>query len=125
MMDRSFEVFMKNNRKIIYILIAFFAILAIGVIGYSILLKASFLHALYMTVITISTVGYKEISVMTPEAKMFSIVIIFLGLSFVGYIFTNIASFLLEGNIKEIVHMRRLKNKMNTLSNHCILCGAG
>jgi len=89
------------------------------------LLQASFLDALYMTVITISTVGYKEISVMTPEAKMFFIVVIFLGLSFVGYIFTNIASFLLEGNIKEIVHMRRLKNKMNTLSNHCILCGAG
>jgi voltage-gated potassium channel len=116
---------MKSRQKIIYIFVAFIAILFIGVIGYGQLLHVSFIDALYMTVITISTVGYKEITVMTPEAKVFSIIIIFLGLSFVGYLFTNIATFLVDGNMNEIFQRRRLKNKMNTLTNHCILCGAG
>lgn len=116
---------MKSRQKIIYIFVAFIAILFIGVIGYGQLLHVSFIDALYMTVITISTVGYKEITVMTPEAKLFSIIIIFLGLSFVGYLFTNIATFLVDGNMNEIFQRRRLKNKMNTLTNHCILCGAG
>ncbi|MHB1151057.1 MAG: potassium channel family protein [Eubacteriales bacterium] len=116
---------MKDYKRIIVVFIVLIMILVTGVVGYGYLLKVSFLDALYMTVITISTVGYKEIADMTPEAKMFSIFIIFLGLSFVGYLFTSIAAFLLEGNMKKIIQKRRLRNKMSSLENHYIICGAG
>lgn len=99
-------------------------ILVIGVIGYGILLHVSVLDALYMTVITISTVGYKEIAPMTPAAKLFTIVIIFASLSFVGYLFTNLVSFFVKVNIKDTIRFRRLKNKMQSLKDHYILCGA-
>jgi voltage-gated potassium channel len=62
---------------------------------------------------------------MTPEAKLFSIIIIFLGLSFVGYLFTSIASFFVEGDMRGILRRRRLKNAMDALSGHYIICGAG
>ncbi len=116
---------MKDYKRIIVVFIVLIMILVTGVVGYGYLLRVSFLDALYMTVITISTVGYKEIADMTPEAKLFSMLIIFLGLSFVGYLFTSIASFLLEGNMKKIIQKRRLRNKMSSLENHYIICGAG
>jgi len=116
---------MKEHQKLLTIFIAFILILIIGVIGYSQLLQVPIIDALYMTVITISTVGYQEVAEMTPEAKLFSILIIFMGLSFVGYLFTNILSFFIEGNVREVLRKRRLKNRMDTLTNHYILCGAG
>jgi heme O synthase-like polyprenyltransferase len=79
-----------DNKKLLTIAIAFVLIVLLGVLGYSRLLHVSLLDALYMTIITISTVGYKEIADMTPEAKLFSILIIFFGLTFVGYLFTSI-----------------------------------
>lgn len=106
---------MKDQHKLIVISISFIMIIVIGVIGYSLLLQVSFVDALYMTVITISTVGYKEIADMTPEAKLFSIVIIFLGISFVGYLFTSAATFFMDGNMKEIMRKRRLKIKNEIL----------
>lgn len=116
---------MNDYKKLIVVFIALIMILVVGVIGYSTFLNVNLLDALYMTVITISTVGFQEVAVMTPEAKLFSILIIFLGLSFVGYLFTSLAAFLLEGSMKEILKKRRINNKMKSLENHYILCGAG
>jgi voltage-gated potassium channel len=115
----------RDSRRLIIMITIFIVIMIIGVVGYSHLLQVTFLDALYMTVITISTVGYKEIADMTPEAKLFSIVIIFLGLSFVGYLFTSIVSLFVDGNLREAVQRRRLKSRMETLDNHYIICGAG
>ncbi len=116
---------MKDKRRLLVIITAFILIMVIGVIGYGYLLGIGFIDALYMTVITISTVGFQEVAAMTPEAKLFSVIIIFVGLTFVGYLFTSAASFLLEGSLQEIVTRRRLRSKMKTLENHYILCGAG
>lgn len=116
---------MKEYKRLIAVFGVLILILAVGVIGYSQLLRLSFLDALYMTVITISTVGYKEVAEMTPQAKLFTIFIIFLGLSFVGYLFTSVTVFVLEGNMKKIFKTGRLKKKMNALEDHYILCGAG
>ena len=116
---------MREHRKILLILVLFILILLLGVIGYSVLLGVGILDALYMTVITLSTVGYKEVAVMTPEAKLFSIVIILFGLSFVGYLFTSIATLLMDGDMRAIVRRRRMRSKMQNLENHYILCGAG
>ncbi len=116
---------MKNYGKQILLVFMLLMILVIGVIGYTTLLHVSVLDALYMTVITISTVGYKEIAFMSPAAKIFTIVIIFLSLSFVGYLFTNLVSFFVKVNLKDTIRFRRMKNKMQSLSDHYILCGAG
>lgn len=116
---------MKTGRKLILIIVMLFVIFVVGVTGYMILLHVGFVDALYMTVITISTVGFGEVAVMNDAAKLFSIVVIFGGLSVVGYSFTSIVSFFFEGNVKDAWRKKRMAGKISELKNHYIICGAG
>ncbi len=100
-------------------------LLLFGTIGYVYILDVTILDALYMTVITLSTVGFREIVDLTPAAKIFTIIIIFGGLSTAAYAFTNLASFLLEGKLNDILRRRKMENKIAALKDHYILCGAG
>lgn len=98
----------RNNISILIILLA--SLIITGTIGYKILLDLSFIDALYMTVITISTVGYGEIGEMNIEAKMFSIILIFVSLGTVGYLFSTIVSSLLEGDIRKAWRRRKMES---------------
>lgn len=112
-----------KNFKIIYIMLI--SIILLGTFGYSNLLNVSILDGLYMTVITISSVGYKEVAEMTDAAKLFSIVIIFLGVGTLGYALTNIALVIVEGNINHFWRKRRMEAEISKISNHIVICGAG
>ncbi|HOP11114.1 MAG TPA: potassium channel protein [Oscillospiraceae bacterium] len=116
---------MKNKRKFILVVFLLFAIIITGVIGYMLLLKVNFVDALYMTVITISTVGYGEVGVMTDSAKLFSVFIIFAGLSMVGYGLTSLVSLFFEGEFKSAWRRKRMETKIQEIKNHYIVCGAG
>ncbi|MBV1758290.1 MAG: potassium channel protein [Dethiosulfatibacter sp.] len=116
---------MDKNRKFLLILLAFISVIGIGVYGYATLLNVSFIDALYMTAITISTVGYGEVGLMTSQAKLFTIFIIFSGLSVVGYGFTSIVAFFFEGELKDAWRRRRMETRIKALKNHYIVCGAG
>jgi len=72
----------------------------------------SFLDALYMIVITISTVGFREVKDFSPAGKIFTIFIILSSLGAAAYVFTNIFSFLLEGKFREIWRWRKMENKI-------------
>lgn len=111
-----------DERKIKYIL---FFILLFGTIGYQFLLNVSFIDALYMTVITISTVGYTEVGEMNPAAQLFSIFIIFLGLGTVGYGLTHLGSFFLEGSLRDNWRKKKMEANIEKLESHYILCGGG
>lgn len=116
---------MKNKRKFILILIAFITIVLTGVFGYWLLLDISFIDAIYMTAITLSTVGFGEVSQMTDTAKLFTIGIIFSGLSVVGYAVTNIVAVFFEGEFKEAWRRKRMAGRIEHLKDHYIVCGAG
>ncbi|UOO38501.1 potassium channel protein [Oscillospiraceae bacterium CM] len=116
---------MHNGRKLALVLSLLLALFVVGVTGYMFFLHVGFIDALYMTVITISTVGFSEVAKMTDAAKLFSIVIIFAGLSIVGYSFTSLVTFIFEGNIKNAWRRRRMSAKISALNSHYIVCGAG
>ena len=116
---------MNNKRKLVIIVSVLLAIILTGVCGYMILLDVNALDALYMTVITISTVGYGEVGVMTDAAKLFSILIIFAGLSAVGYGISSLVSFLFEGELRVAWRKKRMETKIQELNAHYIVCGAG
>lgn len=99
---------MESKNRLKKITIMFISIVVVGVLGYSILLEASFVDALYMTVITISTVGYKEVAEMDANAKLFSILLIFWGLGVVGYAFSTLVMMIVDGKIKEIWQGKRM-----------------
>ncbi len=104
---------MKN--KLNYVIILLVSLILTGVIGYKILLDLSFIDALYMTVITISTVGYAEVGVMDTEAKVFSILLIFVSLATVGYLFSTIMSSFLEGDLKKAWRRRKMERKITSM----------
>lgn len=116
---------MDIKRKFAFIIFLLSSVILTGVLGYVLILDLSFIDALYMTVITISTVGYKEVGYMTPEAKIFTIFIIFSGLAVFGYVITSMVALFFEGELKDAWRERTMNLKLEQLNGHYIVCGAG
>lgn len=114
-----------ENKRISFLISLLVFLLLFGTIGYKLLLEVSFLDAIYMTVITISTVGYAEVAQMDNVAKLFSIFLIFISIGTVGYLFSSIMSSFLEGDLKVIWRKKRMEKDILKLTNHYVVCGAG
>ena len=97
-------------------------ILFVGVIGYSILLNLTLLDAFYFTVVTISTVGYGEIYPTTPTSKIFTSVIILVGIGALALALETATEEILKRSVKEIVGKPEIRKP---LENHYIVCGYG
>lgn len=116
---------MAEKKKLKFIIYAFILLLVIGVAGYMILLKVDFVDALYMTVITISTVGFGEVGTTSDQSEIFSIFMIFLGVGVVGYTFTTVVAMFVEGKLTELWKGSKMEKKISALSDHYIICGSG
>lgn len=116
---------MRNKQKLFRIVFWLIAVILAGTLGYILLLRVDFIDALYMTIITISTVGFGEVGPMTDAAKLFTIFLIFAGLFVVGYGVTGLISMIFEGKLKTAWRKRRMEAKMQELKGHYIVCGAG
>ena len=116
---------MGSRQRLLTIIYALIVILCVGVIGYSLIEKWSFLDSLYMTVITLSTVGYQEVEGLSDAGRIFSVVLIIVGVGAMFYTLTTVVQYILEGNLANIWGRRRMKDKIAKLKNHVILCGYG
>lgn len=116
---------MEEKRKLKFIFYAFVLLLIIGTIGYMYFLKISFIDALYMTVITISTVGFGEVGTTSAQSEMFSVFMIFLGVGIVGYAFTTLVAMLVEGKVADLWKGSKMNKKIAALKDHYIICGSG
>ena len=114
-----------ENKRISFLISLLVFLLLFGTVGYKVLLEVSFLDAIYMTVITISTVGYAEVAQMDSVAKLFSIFLIFISIGTVGYLFSSIMSSFLEGDLKVIWRKKRMEKDILKLNDHYVVCGAG
>ena len=105
------------------------AVLIIGTIGYRIVggAETSIVDALYMTFITIATIGYGEIIDMTnkPGARIFTMIIAFAGIAITTYIFSTVTAFIVQGEMNLALRRRKMKNRIEKLSGHYIVCGLG
>ncbi|WP_054252759.1 potassium channel family protein [Neofamilia massiliensis] len=116
---------MEEKRKLKLILIAFILLLALGIVGYKFILNVSFIDALYMTVITISTVGFGEVGTTSHLSEIFSVIMIFLGVGIVGYAFTTIVAMFVEGRLGDLWKGKKMNKKISALKDHYIICGSG
>jgi voltage-gated potassium channel len=116
---------MVGTRHLIFSLSISILILALGTIGYMIIEDWPFIDALYMTVITISTVGFKEVNQVGAVGRIFTIFLVFSGVGFTLYVAAAIVQFMVEGRIRIIMGRRRLDKKIERLKNHYIVCGYG
>jgi len=116
---------MDSTRHLTISIILAFLILVIGTIGYMILEGWGFLDALYMTVITISTVGFSEVRPVDAIGRIFTMFIVLTGVGFSLYVAGAVVQFMVEGRIRQILGRRRLDRKISRLKNHYIICGYG
>ena len=113
---------MTSNLKVLLALGLMFSLLIIGTVGYAFLEGYAFIDALYMAVITLGTVGYREVQPLSEPGKMFTIFLIIAGIGTVAYAVTQVVEYL----ITTIVFRRKRMERMITkLSDHVIICGYG
>lgn len=116
---------MEEKKKLKFIFIAFVLLISFGILGYMHLLDLSFVDALYMTVITVSTVGFGEVGISNNQSELFSVLMIFLGVGIVGYAFTTFVAMLVEGRLVDLWKGSKMDRKISALNNHYIICGSG
>jgi len=116
---------MLTFRKIAQLTGSLLAILVLGSLGFVWLEGWPFLDALYMTVTTLTTVGYGETHPLSPWGRVYNMGLILAGMGFLFYIVTSLARVVVEGEIAEALGKRKLLKQIKKLSGHYIICGFG
>ena len=101
------------------------SILLVGTLGYMGIEGSSFLDGLFMTVITITTVGFGEVVPLGPAGKIFTICLVFVGVSFVLYVFGKMTEAVVEGGLQKAFGRINMDKKLAKVNDHYIVCGYG
>jgi voltage-gated potassium channel len=112
-------------RKILIGVLILLLILVLGSSGYILIEETNLTDALYMTVISITTVGFKEVIPLSPAGKYFTILLIFGGVGFFLYIVSVITEAMIEGGLNTFLGRRKMEKKMAAMKDHYIVCGFG
>ncbi|WP_411032301.1 potassium channel family protein [Spongiimicrobium sp. 3-5] len=116
----------KLFRSKIYIALTLMVlVLFLGVLGYRFLSDFSWLDAFYMTVITVTTVGFSEVKPLSIEAKIFTVFLIISSVFIFAFAISVITEYILGRNSLQLLKKKKVKNKINSLVNHVIVCGYG
>jgi voltage-gated potassium channel len=116
---------MDGTRQLIISILITFAIILFGSWGYMAIEGWSFPESLYMTVITLATVGFGEVHQLSSAGQMYTILLILVGVGFLGYTGAILMQYMIEGRIRIILGRRRLDKKIDRLEDHYIVCGYG
>ncbi len=106
-------------------LVILIGILAFGTLGYAMVEKMSFFDALYMTIITISTVGFSEIQPLTLQGRILTMVVIIASISVGAYSIGILVRMFIEGELRKSFERRRVEQQIKNLNDHFIICGYG
>lgn len=107
------------------VLLLFLLVIIIGVLGYMYLSNDSFVNALYMTIITITTVGFGEIHPLSQNEKLFTIFLILMSIVILGLIASVITQYVASDELFERIKFKKVQKKINQLKKHTIVCGYG
>ncbi len=100
-------------------------VMVIGVIGFMSLSDITFIDALYMTVITMTTVGFGEVHPLSQEERLFTIFLILTSVVMMGYAASVVTEYIVSGELFEKLKFKKVQNKIEKLKNHTIVCGYG
>lgn len=120
---------MSIKKRLYYILVAIFLVVVWGSTGYYILTggKHSFMDCLFMTVISLTSVGYGEVIEITgnPSAQIFTMIIITFGMGIILYGLSTLTALIVEGELSGILRKNKMEKKINKIDSHYIVCGGG
>lgn len=108
-----------------YALSVFAAVLVIGTVGYILIARWAPLDALYMTVITMGGVGYREVHPLTSAGQIWTMLVIVSGVGALGFAVITVTDFIVEGHFTGILEGRRMDRRIAGLSGHHIVAGLG
>lgn len=111
--------------KIYYAFALLFLVIITGTIGYSIVEGWTLVDSFYMTIITVSTVGFGEVQILSEEGKIFTSLLIITSFGTFAYAVTSITSYLVGGEYRTYFKDYRVNKKIDSLSGHTVICGYG
>ncbi|MFD1163392.1 MULTISPECIES: potassium channel family protein [Hwangdonia] len=121
-MNPLIKIFRTKIYTAIFLLIL---LVGIGVVGFKSMSYYTWIDALYMTVITITTVGFKEVHPLDDATKIFTIFLILTSVFILGYALSVITEYILSKNNFEELKQKKMQKKIDNLKNHIIICGYG
>lgn len=104
-------------------LILLFLAVAISTIGFMIIEGASLLDSFFMTIVTLSTVGYSEVFPLSDTGKVFSSIMILANIGVLAYALSFFTEYIIQGQFLKQRNLKRMENRIQKLSNHIIICG--
>ena len=113
------------HTQVIRAVILVVSVICFGTIGYNLLERWPLIDSLYMTIITMTTVGFGEIYPLSDYGRVFTIVLILMSVGIVGYLFSTLTAFIVSGEVRKIFRGRRMDKEIEKLTDHIILCGMG
>lgn len=111
--------------KIYTAFILLFAVLMLGVFGFRFISNYTWVDAFYMTVITVTTVGFGEVQPLDDTSKVFTIFLILSSIFIVGYALSVITEYVLSKNNIEELKQKKMQKKIDKFNNHIVICGYG
>ncbi len=100
-------------------------VLLTGTIGYMVIEGWSFFDSLYMTIITLTTIGFQEVHPLTLKGRWFTLFLVFFGIGVIFYVINNGIKVILEGELQGVFERRRMEKRLKSLRDHYIVCGYG
>lgn len=122
-MNNAWKV--SSGRHVAILMALSLLLLCFGTVGYMVLEGFTFIEALFMTVITLSTVGFGETRPLDGPGRVFTMLLILMGAGFVAYNLTFFTQILLDGNLLQLYRRIKVRKKLGQLEGHYIICGYG
>ncbi len=116
---------MSAGRRFVLALAVLVFLTAVGTTGYIMIEGMSLIDAVYMSVITISTVGFGEVKPLSPAGRLFTIGLIVTGVGTALYLFAVVAELLIEGRLREYLGKTAMEHRVHQLDGHVVICGYG
>jgi len=116
---------MNTGRRFLVALAAIVILTAGGTVGYMAIEHMRLLDALYMTVITISTVGYEEVKPLGEDGRIFTMVLIVSGVGTAFYVFAAVTQLVVEGQLRDFLGRVAMKRRIEQIEGHVVICGYG
>lgn len=114
-----------SRRGIVHALLFLTGVFLVGTLGYHWIEKATLLDSAYMTVITLATVGFREAFPLSRAGMIFTMVLIMVGVGAMGFTFTQLATFLISGDLRRAMKGRQMEKQIGRFKNHVVVCGFG
>lgn len=113
------------REKIYTAIVLLVILLAVGILGFRFMSEYSWIDALYMTVITVTTVGFGEVHPLDDTSKIFTVFLILTSVVILGYAIKVITEYILSKNDFEELKQKKMQKKIDGFNNHIIICGYG